>query len=225
MNFMNTDIAIDWAWVKKELFRIENIPSSGKNSELRRTAEACLKKGGLLSAPKTAWVEKKILFVDKTIVRLEGADLSGAFLASYLKGARILGIFVVTIGKALEDEASRLMAEGETLDGYFLDRIGSLAAESLAENFEKAIRRDYARRSSSVSRRLSPGYCDWPIEEQFAIAKLLDFSKAGIRLTDACMMVPQKSISAVVGIGPKGLFTEFKSQCASCNLPECNFRR
>jgi hypothetical protein len=223
---MNTGIAIDWGWVNKELTRIENIPSSGKKSGLRPAAEACLKRGFGLCDPRAVWAQKKVVSVREDHVELEGgAKLSSAFLTSYLKGAQVIGIFVVTIGKALEDEASRLMAEAETLDGYLLDRIGSLAAESLAENFEKSMRADFKYRSLSVSRRLSPGYCDWPIEEQFVLKKLVDFSKVGVRLTDACMMVPKKSISAAVGIGKKGLFTDIKSQCAICDKPECSYRR
>jgi len=223
---MNTDTAIDWAWVKKELARIENIPSSGTKADLRRAAETCLKNGAGLCEPGSVRAEKRIVSVKENSVVLEGGvKLSGSFLASYLKGARSLGIFVVTIGHALEDKASRLMAEGEGLDGYLLDRIGSLAAESLAENFEKLMRREFKRRSLSVSRRLSPGYCDWRIEEQFELVKLVDFSKAGVRLTDSCMMVPKKSISAVAGIGAKGLFTDVKSQCAICDKLECSYRR
>jgi len=223
---MNTDAAIDWGWVKDELGRIENISSSGQNSELRRTAEACLKNGAGLCEPKSVWAEKRIASIKKDCVEIEGGvKLSSAFLASYLKGARSIGAFVVTIGKALEDEASRLMAEGETLGGYLLDRTGSLAVESLAEDFEKRVRRDFKRRQLSISRRLSPGYCDWPIEEQFRLKKLVDFSKTGVRLTDSCMMVPKKSISAVAGIGPAGLFTEVKSQCAICDKFECSYRR
>jgi hypothetical protein len=223
---MNTNTAVDWAWVKKELSRVENITSYGKKTGLRRAADACLKTGFRLSGPKSVWSEKRVVSIKENRVNLEGgAGLSSAFLASYLKGARSVGIFVVTIGKALEDEASRLMAEGEGLDGYLLDRIGSLAVESLAENFETSMRRDCRRRHLSLSRRLSPGYCDWPIEEQFALEKLVDFSKAAVRLTESCMMTPKKSISAVAGIGPMGLFTDLKSQCAICDKPECGYRR
>ena len=223
---MNADITIDWGWVKKELARIENMPSSGKKIGLRRAADACLKKAAELCSPKSVWSAKRVVSIIENCVELEGgAKLSSAFLASYLKGARSIGIFIVTIGKALEDEASRLMADGEPLDGYLLDRIGSLAVESFAESFERLARDDCKRRSLSVSRRLSPGYCDWLIEEQFELKKLVDFSKAGVRLTDACMMVPKKSISAVVGIGPTGLFPGMKSQCGICKKKECTYRR
>lgn len=217
---------INWGWVGKELSRIEKIPASGKDKELRRAADACLKMAGAFCSPRSAWSAKRIVSTGENSVEIEGgAALSSAFLASYLKGARELRIFAVTIGPAVEDEASRLMADGETLDGYLLDRIGSLAVESLAESFERLMRAGCRRRRLSVSRRLSPGYCDWPIEEQFALDKLMDFSKAGIRLTKSCMMVPKKSISAVVGIGPAGLFTDLKNQCAICDRPGCSYRR
>ena len=131
----------------------------------------------------------------------------------------------MTIGKVLEDKASLLMREGDHLGGYLLDRIGSLAVESLARSFEEYLRKNYEVKNMSVSMRISPGYCDWPIEEQFNLAKALDFSKAGVRLTRNCMMVPRKSITAIVGIGPKRLFSKTKSQCEACDKKDCDYRR
>ncbi len=223
---MSKDIGIDWAWVKKELVRIERIPSPGKKDVVRSSADACLKKASDLCFPGSFSVKKNIASVKPDCVMLEsGETLSSKFLASYLSGAEYIQAFVVTIGRGPEDEASRLMNEGDSLNGYFLDRIGSLAVESVAESFENKMRNECKTKGLSLSRRLSPGYCDWPIEEQFKLAGLIDFSKAGVRLTESCMMVPKKSISAVVGIGPKGLFINTKSQCVICSKTECGYRR
>lgn len=226
INSMNNNIGIDWAWVKKELIRIEKIPSAGKGAALRSSADVCLGKAAGLSTAKTVCVKKNITDIASDHVTLEdGITLSSKFLSSYLSGAKYIQAFVVTIGKGPEDEASRLMNEGDSLNGYFLDRIGSLAVESVAESFENRLRGECKAGGLSLSRRLSPGYCDWPIEEQFKLAKLIDFSKAGVKLTDSCMMIPKKSISAVAGIGPKGLFTDTRSQCVICSKTECGYRR
>jgi cobalamin-dependent methionine synthase I len=132
---------------------------------------------------------------------------------------------VVTIGDGMEKEASAFMAKKEPLYGYLLDRIGSLAVESLAEIFEEKLRGRQHASKRSCSMRLSPGYCDWPIEEQVIMAKALDFPKAGIRLTKKCMMIPRKSISAMVAMGPKGLFEKGRPQCLACDREDCDYRR
>jgi cobalamin-dependent methionine synthase I len=142
-----------------------------------------------------------------------------------MKGATEIYAFLVTIGKDVEDAATSCMDSGDHLLGYLLDRAGSFAVESLAKNTEDALRRALAPKDLSVSMRFSPGYCDWPVEEQFKLIKIIDFAKAGVTLTKSCVMIPKKSISAVVGIGPKELFAKAKSPCALCNMKVCDYRR
>jgi len=90
---------------------------------------------------------------------------------------------------------------------------------------EKRLRKNYHLAKKSVSSRFSPGYCDWALEEQFKIAKLLDFSKIGVTLTEGCMMVPKKSISAMVAIADESIFKDFVSSCTICEKQDCGYRR
>ena len=51
----------------------------------------------------------------------------------------------------------------------------------------------------------APGYGDFPLVEQRTLLGLLDASrKVGVSLTDALLMVPSKSVSAVIGVRPSG---------------------
>lgn len=221
---------IDWDWVRAHLKRAERLPAedlSGSKRELLLSVEECLKKAKRLAAPKFIFTEKKVATFLPNGIELEGGVvLSGRSIPSYMKGAHSVCIFLVTIGRRLEDTASLLMNEGDHLNGYLIDRIASFAVESLAEKFEQGVREYRKNKDESVSMRLSPGYCDWPIEEQFTLAKILDFSKAGVSLTETIMMIPKKSISAMVAIGHKGLFKEKISQCSICDKNEsCDYRR
>ena len=215
------DIEIDWDWVDSELSKIERIPPPG-----RIAAEDCIKEAKTLARPKAISITKKIIDIVPGSIEVEGSVVfPGGRLAAYIKGAKYLHLFLVTIGSGIEESASMWMSKGEFLYGYLLDRIGSLAVESLAEAMEKRLRAIHASNSESVSMRFSPGYCDWPLEEQFALAKVLDFSKAGVHLTEKCMMVPRKSISAMVAIGPGNLFSKTSPQCVVCDKADCDYRR
>jgi cobalamin-dependent methionine synthase I len=211
---------INWDVVRKELLEKEGI-NAVKDLTQRRVisvcAENCLQNAKKLASAKKASVEKKISCLAKIS--------AGKKITSYIKNAENICAFVVTIGDKLEGEASRLMKENEQLSGYLLDRIGSFAVENLAENFESALRKKYAARKRSVSGRFSPGYCDWPTSAQAKLSKFIGFGKAGVKLTKSCMMVPKKSISSIVAIGPEGLFSKRKSQCSVCDLKNCNYRR
>jgi len=211
---------INWDAVKKELFQREGINAIKDQAQKRVIAvcaENCLEKAKKLASAKTASIEKDI----SCLVKIS----AGKKITTYIKTAEKICAFVVTIGNKLEDEASRLMKENDQLSGYLLDRIGSFAVENLAENFERSLREKYAAKKKSVSNRYSPGYCDWPTSAQVKLSKFIGFGKAGVKLTKSCMMVPKKSISAVVGIGSRGLFSKRKSQCSVCDMKDCNYRR
>lgn len=206
----NNGVNIDWGWVRQQLLDKEKVPPAAINC-----ADECLKKAESLVSPR-------MISVRKNMGRL---GLPGSALGSHIKGAEAVRVFLVTIGGALEEQSRALMSKGDELRGYLFDCIGSIAVESMAEEAEKTLRREAAKKGLSVSMRFSPGYCGWPIEDQKKLDKLLDFSRAGVRLTENYMMVPLKSISAVVGIGPKGLFSGTKSPCAACDKKDCNYRR
>lgn len=220
---------ISWTIVEAGILKSEKIPAI-KERETRRTVlravKDCLKTAKSVSRPKGVSVKRRVVGRGADFIKLEGGiTLSSKWLASYLKGASHICIFAVTIGKALEETASSYMEKGEALKGYLIDRIGSFACESLAASTEEELRRYYAAKGISISARLSPGYCDWPIEEQFKLAGLLRFSRIGIALNKNCMMTPKKSITAIAGLGPKGLFKKSGSQCGKCGKKDCDYRR
>lgn len=204
---------IDWNWVKTMISKKERITSDKK--EISNTLDECMGVSKSLAKPK----------ITSAVKKTGDFRIASKRLASELKGVTEFYFFLVTIGGGLEKTATESMSKGNDLKGYLFDRIGSFAVESLAENLEENLRREYGRKGKSVSMRFSPGYCDWPIEEQFALSKILDFSKAGVRLTESCMMIPQKSISGVIAVGPKGLFKDKKPPCYSCDVKDCYYSR
>jgi len=67
--------------------------------------------------------------------------------------------------------------------------------------------------------RFSPGYGDWPITEQSRIIRLLDGQRQiGLNVTKDSLMVPRKSITAVIGISDHPV----KGCLATCD--ECVLR-
>lgn len=221
-------IGVDWDWVKKEILTERIVPDNKdeRTNSIRMALDECIEEAKSLTISKYTYLEKKINALGTDFIEIEGpVRFSTGKISSYINGAASLVLFLVTIGDGIEKEASILTAGKDPLKGYLLDRIGSYAVESLAHNLEKRLRRDYALHKKSVSSRFSPGYCDWALEEQFKIAKVVDFSKAGVLLTQGCMMVPKKSISAIVAVADEGVFKEFVSSCNICEKKDCGYRR
>jgi hypothetical protein len=222
-------MAIDWKWVKKELIekeRIGLIADDRRKREVTGHLRRCLADAKRLARPRTALKKYVSAGFSAGSVTLEGGvSFRGRRAAGYLKNATGLYLYCVTIGGRLESEASRRMKKGDALGGYLLDRAGSFAVESLASGAEKALRARYRLRGLSVSMRISPGYCDMPIEAQRALSRAVPFSAAGVKLNRSMMMVPRKSISGIIGVGPKGAFGGAVSQCRVCDRGNCTYRR
>jgi hypothetical protein len=71
---------------------------------------------------------------------------------------------------------------------------------------------------------LSPGLVGWPVAAgQRQIFALLDTAAAGVTLTEGSMMVPKKSTSMVIGIGPD--VEHAGESCDYCSMAEtCRYR-
>lgn len=218
--FPRHNVRIDWRWVEDEVKRSERIKSSSQGE-----LADCLRMARGLARPAFVYsLYKPVLRED--CVEIDSAHrFTTRRIALYIKDAERLIVFLATIGSALEKKASELMAGSETLKGYLLDRIGSYAVESLARSLVKKFRSEYRVKGKSVSQAFSPGYCDWPIEDQRVMAALLDFSRAGVTLTESLMMIPKKSISSIAAVAGAGVFKDNESSCDICGLKNCGYRR
>ena len=116
-------------------------------------------------------------------------------LSRNLAGCPEAYILAVTIGAQVDRLLLRLSAVSPT-DRFITDALASSAAESLCEYASHRLASGLKCRP-----RFSPGYGDFPISFQPQVLDRLNAAQfLGITLTDALMMVPSKSITAVMGI-------------------------
>ena len=72
--------------------------------------------------------------------------------------------------------------------------------------------------------RFSPGYGDFPLAAQPGLFRLLGVQKRiGITLTDSLLMIPTKSVTAVIGIS--GTAQAGPAGCAACGRDRCGSAR
>jgi hypothetical protein len=157
------------------------------------------------------------------ILLQDGKELASPLVARHLAGAQQISFALSTIGPELEQLASSKM-ESDPLLGLALDGLGNAAVEALGEQVCLRIGNQAEAVGFTASTPLSPGEPEWPVEIGHPqIFSLLDSSLVGISLTSGGMMVPKKSISFVVGIGPDMSRDDF---CELCSFNErCRYRR
>jgi hypothetical protein len=162
-------------------------------------------------------------------VRLsEGTRFRSPKLARALSRAESICCFVATVGPAVDVEIQRLLQQRRYADAYVLDALGSTAAENVVEQFHRRMTARRKEKNGAVTLRFSPGYCDWPIQEQRPLFNLIaKTDKPGVILNDRCLMTPRKSVSGLFGILPPGVESgpEVHNPCDTCGKRDCIARR
>jgi len=165
------------------------------------------------------WARGSIAFIEDSII------FKSKIVARLLEQCHKVAVFLVTIGKHLEETADRLAKDGLILQATVLDAIGSDAVERVADFVQGGIGEAANAQGLATSRRFSPGYCDWNIGQQRMLFWALNGDTLGIHLTGECLMIPQKSISGIIGIGSSNGNVENYNPCKTCKKYDCPGRR
>ncbi len=154
-----------------------------------------------------------------------GESLRGPDIARFLAPAKQVFVAAVSIGSALEDRASRYFGDGERARGYLLDCMGTATMTNLVQQVCMRLESLAAPSGDPLGFPISPGDEGWPLAEQRVLFKMLPTNLIGLSLTDSCVMLPKKSVSFVVGLGPGVQTAAETSQCDYCSAREsCRFK-
>lgn len=133
-------------------------------------------------------VEDSLVFTSKTV--------------SYvLSDCRWAAVYLATIGKELDEEMAELMEKGEMLEATILDAVGTQAVAQTLYKLRDIVKGIAKANQCQATVQYAPGYCDWDISQQKVLFQAIDSTSLSVRLTESCLMMPQKSVSGVIGIG------------------------
>ncbi len=162
---------------------------------------------GTLVAPETTYRRVRIGSCTPAALALEtggetGVTFHSAEFAKVLGGCREVVVFVLTLGAGFDAEAERFAANEEIVEALFREMAGWIAVERVTKNFTGHLGSLVHDENLAPTRRLGPGYVDWPLEEQAALFGLLDGAPLPVHLLDSCAMIPKKSRSGLYGLRP-----------------------
>ncbi len=176
--------------------------------------------------PSFSYLIKDVEWARGSISLIEGSIIfKSRIITKLLERCTQVAIFLVTIGKYLEETSFQLARDGLILQATILDAIGSDAVEGVVGFAQDKIKEIVKAQGYVTSRRFSPGYCDWNIGQQRMLFYALTGNTIGVRLTGECLMIPQKSISGIIGIGPAKANVENYNPCKTCRKQNCPGRR
>ena len=121
-------------------------------------------------------------------------------LEKNLKGCDSIILFAATVGSGLD----RLIARHSVTSpakAFMLQAIGAERIEALCNTFNAEISQEVKAHCKLTSPRFSAGYGDFPLEFQKNICEALDCQrKIGVTLQESLIMLPTKSVTAIIGI-------------------------
>jgi len=217
------DIEIDRRRVLRNLgYSDEGEPSAAISSLVNEYMENAHQ----LIEPAYSYVIRNVDAVRGSIAVVEEPIiLESQVIARLLERCSMVAVFLVTIGSHLEETAGRLADDDLILQSYVLDAIGSDAVEIVADYVQDQTKQMAHDDGFVISRRFSPGYCDWDVSQQKVIFQAVNAASIDVHLTDECLMIPKKSISGIIGIGPSEGGLEYYNPCTTCDRRDCLGRR
>jgi hypothetical protein len=99
-------------------------------------------------------------------------------------------------------EEISLATQGENLTrAVILDAVASEMTDSGLDWIMDYMNQVLMRKARRLTKaRFSAGYGDFSLENQKVIHELLRLDKIGVFITDSCILMPEKSVTAVAGI-------------------------
>ena len=142
-------------------------------------------------------VYRQISFtIDGNTVLFPFGSTNSISLARFLMNCKSSVFTVITLGIGLERYISSIPEE-DVSKKMLTDAVASAFAESACDKFEEMISKEYGE----ITGRFSPGYGDLSLDFQPVLLEQLNARKLiGVTLNDSLMMIPRKTVSAIIGV-------------------------
>ena len=182
--------------------------------------EATVKETDMIIAEAKSFLRPRFSF----FVQRELPDFAiGKIIERQLKGAEAYAFFICTAGVEYEAFQERLKKEGDMVRVFIADALGSVIAEKAADQMELSLQENIDKLGWHHTNRFSPGYCGWHVSQQQLLFPLFKGETCGVKLTESSLMLPIKSVSGIIGLGPNVRHLDYT--CGLCDFKQCYKRK
>lgn len=129
------------------------------------------------------------------VIRDAGIELPGNLAARHFRDCDALYVVLATMGMESERQIKSRYAVSPT-QGLILDACYSEVLERRLDEYE----RQKKEGGEAIVPRISCGYGDLPITAQKPLLMLLSPERIGVYQNESAMLVPNKSVVALVGV-------------------------
>lgn len=158
-------------------------------------------------------------FVDLTCFQAKSRNLT-----RNLKNCSKIVLFAATLGSGV-DQLARKYNKIQMSKAVILQAVATALIEEYCDKVNEEISQAYELEGYYTRPRFSPGYGDFSLEHQKDVIKLLECpKKIGLTLTDSLIMMPSKSVTAIIGLSEENQRCH-KKGCEVCDKINCAYKR
>ncbi|MBR5970697.1 MAG: Vitamin B12 dependent methionine synthase activation subunit [Lachnospiraceae bacterium] len=191
---------------RKEIAHYLGIHGASPDAQTEEVIEDCLRELSAKVNPKHVFRTYPLALVppasEEEVPLLHFADIGvqSRDLSRNLAGCDEVLLFGATLGDGA-DFLIRRYEKTRMSRALVMQASAAAMIEAYCNEINDAWEAEYAAKGFSLKPRFSCGYGDFALEHQKDFLRVLELEKRlGIRLTDGCLMVPTKSVTAVIGI-------------------------
>ncbi len=130
----------------------------------------------------------------------ESFSVKSRSLQVNLRDCSEIVLFAATLGVEA-DQLIRRASSRDISQGLIMEASATALIEDFCDGCQMEIEEEMNRQGKTLRPRFSPGYGDFDITHQKDMVRLLDTPRQlGVSLTEGGMLVPSKSVTAVMGI-------------------------
>lgn len=161
---------------------------------------------------------------DEGKLKIENMIISSRQLDKNLKGCHQVILLGATLGIRVDQIIHRYSLD-EMARAAVLQACAAALLEDYLDEWQNQCAQQMMAQNLYLRPRFSPGYGDFSIGHQEMILRMLDAAKTiGLSMTDGCMLVPSKSVTAILGVSRYGTLCH-RHGCEVCEKTDCEYRR
>lgn len=212
---------------KNEVLRYLEYKGQDISDNLEETIDKCIEITKDKINPRYTLRVYPISRINEKEVKIEGTNLviKSKDIHNLLKNCDSCAIMATTLGIEIEKEI-RKNSYSQLTKSIIIDACATTAIEEFCDIIQENLRHELNREGKYITNRYSPGYGDLPLEVNKEVTNVLNSSKEiGLTITENGIMLPRKSVTAIIGISEKKV-SDIKKSCVNCsNYNDCKFRK
>ncbi len=215
-----TDLDLD----RKEILRYLGYRGAQPDDTVLASVESAIAELKCVMTPKSVTRPIAIRTAGENTLDLEGVLIESKSLYQHLDSCREGVLFAATLGAPVD----LLIQRYNVMDmsrAVILQACAAAAVEAYCDQCQDEIEAQAREKGLYLRPRYSPGYGDFPLTYQKEVLTMLNAQRRiGLTRTESNMLVPTKSVTAVIGFTTESTSCHV-ARCMTCTAKNCPFRR